>query len=68
MSELKREQIQRQDFVDNAIHDLMNEVNPREDPIPWDIEMIASVREALRQVIVERLRLCDEMTFYPYEE
>lgn len=67
MCELSGSQIRRQDFVDNAVHDLLTRINPTDKEIPWNIELIAEVRETLRHVIVQRLRLCDEMAFYPFE-
>jgi len=40
MKELTEEQIKRQDSVDNAIYQLIQELNPTADEIRWDIEMI----------------------------
>jgi len=37
----------RQDFVDNAVFSLIQEVNPTNRPIHWDIEMIGEIRDAL---------------------
>jgi hypothetical protein len=66
MSALSQEQLERQDFVDNAVHALLNLLNPREQRLEWDIEMIADVRETIQYWLVHRHRLCDEMAFYPY--
>lgn len=44
--ELTSEQIKRQDFVDNAIFDLIKTVNPTEKDINWDIEMIGNYKQA----------------------
>ena len=68
MGGLTDKQIRRQDFVDNAIHDLIKRINPTENIVQWDIEQIALIREALRNVVVQRLGLCDEMAFYPFFE
>lgn len=40
MKELTEEQIKRQDYVDNAIYQLIQSVNPTDKDIAWDIEMI----------------------------
>ena len=36
--ELTDEQIERQDFVDNAIYHLVNELIPSDKEMDWDIE------------------------------
>ncbi|MBS3917738.1 MAG: hypothetical protein KG012_02505 [Deltaproteobacteria bacterium] len=66
MKELTDKQIDRQDFVDNAIFQLVQRVNPTDKNIEWDIEMIGKVRDVIRQWIVERMTITDELTFYPY--
>lgn len=66
MIELTEEQIKRQDFVDNAICDLLQNVNPSKREVEWNIEMIADLRERIRYWFVEYLNLTDEMTLYPY--
>lgn len=65
---LTSEQIKRQDFVDNAIFDLIKTVNPTEKDINWDIEMIGDVRDAIEDWLVERLKITNEPNFYPYLE
>ncbi|MBN1901949.1 hypothetical protein JW926_11560 [Candidatus Sumerlaeota bacterium] len=66
MYELNQNQIMRQDFVDNAIYDLINLINPTSKPIDWDIELIGIVRDSLKSAIVDRLNICNEMEFYPF--
>jgi hypothetical protein len=66
MKELTDKQIDRQDFVDNAIFQLVQRVNSTDKTIEWDIEMIGEVRDVIRQWIVERMKITDEQTFYPY--
>jgi len=66
MKELTEEQIRRQDFVDSAIYQLIQMINPANKNIEWDIEMIGEVRDAIRYWIVERMKITDEQTFYPY--
>jgi hypothetical protein len=66
MKELDESQIAIQDFVDNAIYELIQRINPSQKTIDWDIEMIADIREKIRYWLVERYNLTDEKTFYPY--
>ena len=66
LDELIDEQLERQDFVDNAVFSLIQEVNPTNKPIDWNIEMIGEIRDNIRYWLVERLKVCEEMAFYPY--
>lgn len=68
MKELTAEQIKRQDSVDNAIYQLIREINPVDKEIAWDIEMIGDVRDVVREWMVERLKISDEQNFYPWLE
>ena len=68
MKELTEEQIKRQDSVDNAIYQLVREINPVDKEIAWDIEMIGDVRDVIEDWLVERLKLTDEQVFYPWVE
>ena len=68
MKELTEEQIRRQDFVDNEIYQLIQNVNPTDGNIEWDIEMIGEVRDVIRYWIVEKMKITDEQTFYAYIE
>lgn len=64
--EMSDEQIRRQDFVDNAVFQLIREINPTSKELSWNIEMIGEIRDNIRRWLVERLGICDEMFFYPY--
>jgi len=66
MKELTDKQIDRQDFVDNAIFQLVQAVNPNDRSIGWNIEMIGEIRDVIREWIVERMKMTDEQNFYPY--
>ena len=44
---LTKKQIERQDFVDNSIFELINDLLPSDKKIDWDIELIANVRETI---------------------
>lgn len=68
MKELSDKQIARQDFVDNAIYHLIQEVNPTGKAITWDIEMFGDVRDVIREWFVEKMNLADEQKFYPYSD
>jgi hypothetical protein len=62
--ELTNEQIERQDFVDNAIYRLIQELNPTELYIDWDIEIIGEIRDVVKNYFVE-LSICSDIEFYP---
>ncbi len=90
MSELTKEQLERQDFVDNYIFNMVNDLVPdkyridgyiADDPEPvlgnqpleWDIEWISEIREAVQEIIADKLLSAIrsdsdkfEMEFYPY--
>ncbi len=65
--ELTKKQLERQDFVDNAIFDLIKELIPEDkaENLQWDIEMIAEVREEIENFVVGRKNLISEEEFYP---
>ena len=65
--ELTGQQIERQDFVDNAIFNLINELIPSDKEMEWDIEFIGVVRDAIQTRLVEK-GICSEHEFYPYIE
>ena len=62
--ELTDEQIERQDFVDNAIFSLLNEINPSKADLDWDIDLIGSVRDCIQREFAER-SICSSQEFYP---
>jgi len=66
MKELTDKQIDRQDFVDNAVYQLIQKVNPTDIFIEWDIEVIGEIRDVIKEWIVERMKITDEQKFYPY--
>ena len=65
--ELTDQQIARQDIVDNAIYDLINELIPSDKEMEWDIEVIGEVRDVIQAMLVGR-GICTEQEFYPYIE
>ena len=64
---MTKEQIERQDFVDNAVYDFINELIPSDKEMEWDIEAIGEVRDAVQAILVGR-GFCTEQEFYPYIE
>jgi hypothetical protein len=65
--ELTKEQLARQDQVDNACYAFLLELAKGSD-LPWDMEDISEVREAVQNVLVERRHIMSEMEFYPFVE
>jgi hypothetical protein len=68
MKELTDKQVDRQDFVDNAVYQLIQKVNPTDIFIEWDIEIIGEIRDVIKAWIVERMKITDEQKFYPFLE
>jgi hypothetical protein len=68
MSELSKHQLQRQDHVDNAIYEMLLLVDPKQQGIDWNIDVIADIRDRVSHWFVEYYRITDEMGFYPYVE
>ncbi|MGB5106631.1 MAG: hypothetical protein WBP29_05010 [Candidatus Zixiibacteriota bacterium] len=66
MKTLNNSQLYRQDFVDNAIFQMLTKLNPSEYEIEWNIESIGEIRDIMQFWLVDRLNVTDEMTFYPY--
>lgn len=66
MKELSQEQIERQDFVDRSIYELIVLLNPSVKHIDWNIEMIADVRDRIGYWLTEKYRISDGGSFYPF--
>ena len=64
----ERKNIEQWDLVDNAIFELIQTLSPKGTEIEWDIEPISEIRQILNDLYVEKLQLCTEYEFYPYEE
>jgi hypothetical protein len=65
--ELNKKQIERQDYVDNTIFELLQSLNPTDNEFDWNIEMIADIRDTIQCHIIEKTK-CSEQEFYPYIE
>ena len=63
--ELTKTQIERQDFVDNAIFDLLETLNPTDNTLNWDIEIIGTIRDLISNYFFDN-GICSEQKFYPF--
>lgn len=66
MSQLTKNQTERQEFVDNQIFELMQKLHQPSKKMEWDIEVIGAVRDVIREYIVDKQKLMSEAKFYPY--
>ena len=62
--EMSDEQIKRQDFVDNAVFELISQTSPTKRQISWDIEMIGNIRDSLVSGLQKKLGI-SEFEIYP---
>lgn len=67
MTEFTKKQIERQDFVDNEIFELLQRLAPSV-KIKWDIEMIGNIRDSIRTQLIDKQILISETKFYPYQK
>ena len=66
MTQLTKQQINRQDFVDNQIFELINSLVPPSKRIEWDIELIGNIRESFYKEIKKKIKNTKEKQFYPF--
>ncbi len=59
--ELTQQQIDRQDYVDNAIYDLIVDLVGY--LVPWDIAAISEIRDDIQKYYLDQYQLFD---FYPW--
>lgn len=64
MKTLTKQQIKRQDFVDNEVFELIQRLAPSA-KMKWDIEVMGTIRDEIRKQIVGK-KFMSEMKFYPY--
>jgi len=62
--------IEKWDFVDNAIFDLIEKLNPSvKKKIEWETGGVAEARAEIRETLIrlycEKLKFCKEEKFYP---
>ncbi len=65
--ELTIQQIERQDYVDNAINELISKLIPSYKKIEWNINDIAEIRDTIQAQLVKK-GFCTAQEFYPYIE
>lgn len=65
MPKLVKQQIERQDFVDNQIFELIQKILPPQKQMEWNIEVIGTIRDAIQRQIVNEQKLMSEAKFYP---
>ena len=65
MVQLTEKQINKQDFVDNEVFELIQKLLPANKQIKWDIEVIGIVRDVIRKQVVNKQKLMSEVKFYP---
>jgi hypothetical protein len=63
--------IEKWDNVDNAIFNLIEQLNPSvETKIEWETDGVAEARAEIREILIglycEKLNLCKEEDFYPF--
>jgi hypothetical protein len=63
MPELTQQQLDRQDFVDNTIREMLGTLTGKEE-IDWDIELIGNVRDAIAYNLA-LAKIMDRDNFYP---
>jgi len=66
MTQLTKRQIDRQDFVDNQIFELINNLIPPSKRIEWDIELIGNIRESFYKEIRKKIKNTKEKQFYSF--
>lgn len=57
--EITDERLERQDFVDNAIFSLLQEINPTSQTMSWDIEMIGNIRDVIVRELAKKLGITE---------
>lgn len=63
---LTKQQIARQDFVDNKVFELINSLLPSPEQIEWNIEIIGDVRELIYKKLREKSKGITKEQFYPF--
>ncbi|WP_461257544.1 hypothetical protein [Treponema sp. R80B11-R83G3] len=61
----EKEKINRQDFVDNVINDMIVSLSSTTKKLQWNIKVISDIRGILTSYFIEELRLCADEEFYP---
>lgn len=67
VDQLSDDDLKRQDEVDSACYCLLCSLAKGSD-VPWDIEAIATVRDAVQDVLYDRFHIMSPQELYPYLE
>jgi hypothetical protein len=66
--DLTKRQIERQDFVDNSIFELLEKLNPdtSNNKLCWNIDIISKIREIVRLYFENNCNDFSEQDYYPF--
>jgi len=65
-TELTNKEMERLDFVDNTIHQMICELAGRE--IEWDTEAIGDISDIVEELVCDKLKIMPDYEFAPYIE
>ena len=65
MNPLTKQQLERQDFVDNGIFELIQKLLPANKQLEWDIEVIGAVRDVIQNEVAKK-KFMNKRQFYPF--
>ncbi len=65
MISITKKQIERQDYVDNQIFELIQKLLLPPKKMDWDIEIIGAVRDVICKQVVDKQKVVSERQFYP---
>ena len=65
MKPLTKQQLERQDFVDNGIFELIQKLLPANKQLEWDIEVIGAVRDVIQNEVAKK-KFMNKRQFYPF--
>ena len=65
MKKKAKNELERQDFVDNKIFEMLGELVPANRGLKWNIEVIGAVRDAIETQLIAH-GVMTEQQFYPY--
>lgn len=62
---LTKTQIERQDFVDNKVNELIQSLLPEGGIFNWNIELIGNIRDLIEHEVVDYKRMLTSTQLYP---
>jgi DNA polymerase sigma len=63
--EFTKKELERRDFVDNSIMELINKLNPTSTEIKYNAHIVSKICNALVDIYTNDLHICTERAFYP---